>query len=176
MDTFVGRDNPVHTIRNELSDLRLHAHVRILSISGPGGVGKTFLLNHALSELDLPNLRYLLLRVDGNTISATLADIIIRDLIATAPPTIAGDPQYFRVSRQGWDYLQWMDASARAELESMASDDDALAKIIGAAYDGVVGLLEIIPNSKTRKVTRIAKRIRGRDLERFVAVARRAKA
>jgi hypothetical protein len=176
MDTFVGRDNPVHSIRDELSDLRLHAHVRILSISGPGGVGKTFLLNHALSELDLPNLRYLLLRVDGNTSSATLADIIVRDLIATSPPTIAGDPRCFGVTRKGWDHLQWMDASARAELESIASDDDALAKIIGAAYDGVVGLLEIIPNSKTRKVTRIAKRIRGRDLERFVAVARRAKA
>jgi hypothetical protein len=174
MDTFVGRDNPVHSIRNELSDLQPHGHIRILSISGPGGVGKTFLLNHALSELDLLTLRYLPLRVDGNTSSATLADIIVRDVIGTAPPTIAGDPQYFRMTRKGWDHLQWMDASARAELESMAKDDDALAKIIGAAYDGAVGLLEIIP--RTRKVSRLAKRIRGRDLERLVAVTRQAKA
>lgn len=176
MDTFVGRDNPVHTIRKELSDPQPHRRVRILSISGPGGVGKTFLLDHALSELDLPNLHYLPLRVDGNTSSATLADIIVRDLIAAEHPTIAGDLRYFRVTRKGWDYLQWMDASARAELESIARDDDALAKIIGAAYDGVVGLLEIIPHSKALKVTRFAKRIQGRDVERFVAVARRAKA
>lgn len=174
MDTFVGRDNPVHSIRNELSDLGPHGHIRILSISGPGGVGKTFLLNHALSELDLLTLRYLPLRVDGNTSSATLANIIVRDVIGTAPPTIAGDPQYFRMTRKGWDHLQWMDASARAELESMAKDDDALAKIIGAAYDGAVGLLEIIP--RTRRVSCLAKRIRGRDLERLVAVTRQAKA
>lgn len=175
MDTFIGRDNPVQSIRNELSR-QTDSHVRILSISGPGGVGKTFLLDHALSELDLQDLGYLPLRVNGNTSSTTLADIIVRDLIGTEHPAIAGDPRYFRVTRKGWDYLQWMDANARAELESIAKDDDALAKIIGAAYDGVVGLLEIIPNSKTRKVTRFTKRIQGRDVERFVAVARRAKA
>ena len=42
MDTFVGRDNPVHSIREELSDLRLHAHVRILSISVLAGSGRPF--------------------------------------------------------------------------------------------------------------------------------------
>jgi hypothetical protein len=176
MDTFIGRDNPLQSIRNALCDLQSSRHLRILSISGPGGVGKTFLLQYALSELDLQNLGYLLLRVDGNTKSATLADIIVRDLIATAPPTIAGDTQYFRVTRKGWDHLQWMDATARAELESIARDDDALAKIIGQAYDGVVGLLEIIPNSRSRKVTRFAKRIQGRDVEKFISVARRAQA
>jgi hypothetical protein len=175
MDTFIGRDNPVQSIRNELS-CQSDNHVRILSISGPGGVGKTFLLDHALSELDLQDLGYPPLRVNGNTSSATFADIIVRDLIGTEHPAIAGDPRYFRVTRKGWDYLQWMDANARAELESIAKNDDALAKIIGAAYDGVVGLLEIMPNSKTRKVTRFAKRLQGRDVERFVAVARRAEA
>ena len=176
MDTFVGRDNPVRLLRDELSNLKSQRPLRILSISGPGGVGKTFLLDHALAALDLPQLHYLPLRVNGNTSSVTLADLIVRDLIATLPPAIAGDAQYFKVTRQGWNHLHWMDAMARAELESMAKEDDDLAKLVGAAYDGVVGLLEILPNRKTRKVSRVAKRLRGKDVERLLSVARRAKA
>ena len=59
MDTFVGRDNPVRVIRDELTDINSRKPLRILSISGPGGVGKTFLLDHVLSELDLSHLHYL---------------------------------------------------------------------------------------------------------------------
>jgi hypothetical protein len=173
MDTFVGRDNPVRMIRDELTDLNSQRHIRILSISGPGGVGKTFLLAHVLSELDLSHLRYLPLRVDGNTSSVTLADIIVRDLLATSLPAIAGDIRYFKVTRQGWDHLQRMDAAARAELEGIVKDDDELAKLVGKTYDGVVGLLEMLSN---KKLTRVAKRIQGKNIERFVSVARRAKA
>ncbi|MBW2307813.1 MAG: AAA family ATPase [Deltaproteobacteria bacterium] len=176
MDIFVGRDNPVRAIRDELKDMKSQKNIRILSISGPAGVGKTFLLDHALSELDLDHLRYLPLRVDGNTNSVTLADIIFRDLISTQHPKVGNDARYFRVTRQAWEHLQWMDAAARAELERIAKDDEDLAKLVAALYEGVVGLLELIPTKKAKKMSRFAKRIRGQDVENLVHRVRRAKA
>ncbi|MGH7960404.1 MAG: ATP-binding protein [Candidatus Binatia bacterium] len=178
MNTFVGRDNPVRMIRDELTGINSREHVRILSISGPGGVGKTFLLDHVLSELDLSDLHYLPLRVDGNTSSVTLADIIVQDLLATSLPTIAGDTRYFKVTRQGWNHLQWMDATARAELESnaKAKDDDDLAKLIGKVYEGAAGVLETLLSRKAGKLTRVTKRIQGKDVEKLVSVARQARA
>ena len=41
------------------------AGLSILAISGPGGVGKTFLLNHVLESLNLDTLGYLTLRAGG---------------------------------------------------------------------------------------------------------------
>ena len=99
MNTFVGRDNPVREIHGELTDLNSQRNIRILSISGPGGVGKTFLVDHVISKLDLPALNYLTLRIDGNTSSITLAEMIVRDLLETLPPVIAGDIRYFKVTR-----------------------------------------------------------------------------
>lgn len=176
MDTFVGREDPVANICAELRVPTRDQRVHIVSISGPGGVGKSFLLDHVLSQLDLSKLQYLPLRINGNTSSVTLADLVVRDLLSTLAPQIAGDPMYFRVTRHCYDVLQWMDAKARVELESETKNDDALASIIGTAYDGVVGILEVVAPSRTRRATRIAKRIRGKDLEKFVAAASHAKA
>ncbi len=174
MSPFVGRDNPVEDISRVLSDQQPRTRIRIISISGPGGVGKSYMLNHVLSGLDLASLNYLPLRVDANTSSVTLADLMVRDLIATTPPAISGDPQYFRVTREGWHCLQRMDADARAELEVGAKDDPELARMIGALYDGTVGLLEVLP--KMKKASRVAKRFKGKDLEKLITVAQRSKA
>jgi hypothetical protein len=176
MSIFVGRENPVQEIHRALIDHNPNQSVRIISVSGPGGVGKSYMLDHVLSNLDLSQLCYLSLRADGNTSSTTLADIIVRDLIAMTPPSIAGDPRYFRITRKGWGHLQWMDAGARAELEANAKDDDPLAKMIGMIYSSAVGILEIVPNKKTKKVSRVVKKIRGSDVEKLVAQVRSARA
>lgn len=44
-----------------------HENLSICSISGPGGVGKTYLLNHVLSKLSPKTLNYLTLRMDGSS-------------------------------------------------------------------------------------------------------------
>ncbi|MGD9851058.1 MAG: ATP-binding protein [Nitrospirales bacterium] len=176
MSTFVGRESPVEDIRRAIIDASPKSKVRIISVSGPGGVGKSFMLDHVLSDLDLSHHKYLQLRVDGNTSSATLADVIVRDLIATKCPSLAGDPQYFRVTREGWNHLQWMDVRARAELEARTKDDDDFAQMAGMLFEKAVGLLEIIPNGKTRKASRVLKKLRSRDVERIIAIARRLKA
>jgi len=47
---FVGRNSPVKEIRDMLNDKNSKEKVRIISISGPAGIGKTFLLENTLMQ------------------------------------------------------------------------------------------------------------------------------
>ena len=45
---FVGRDDPVRKLTGWLNGEGWRSPVSIVSVSGPGGIGKTFLLEHAM--------------------------------------------------------------------------------------------------------------------------------
>jgi hypothetical protein len=77
---FVGRHEPLQRLVAVLTGReRAEGRLTIQSIEGPGGIGKTFLFNHALSGVDLGNRNYLTLRIDGGDPSArTLVRAVAR--------------------------------------------------------------------------------------------------
>src|SRR5438034_1294126 len=72
---FVGRERPVERLHEVLDGRPFGGgKLTILSIEGPGGVGKTRLLDHVLVGGRFTHRNYLVMRLDGgaNTVSAGL--------------------------------------------------------------------------------------------------------
>lgn len=62
---FVGRDDAIKRLHEVISgQLTSSDRVTIQSVEGPGGIGKSFLFNHALSTADLTSRNYITLRLD----------------------------------------------------------------------------------------------------------------
>ncbi len=77
---FVGRGDAVQQLRDVLSGKKASGgKLTVQSIEGPGGIGKTSLLEHAIDGIDLSSRNYLTLKVDGNASNAlTLTEVIWR--------------------------------------------------------------------------------------------------
>ena len=80
VETFVGRDDAVKRLHDVLTGHKAaDGKLTVQSIEGPGGIGKTFLFNHAIAGVDLSDRNYLILRTDGNEPSAgTLVRAVAR--------------------------------------------------------------------------------------------------
>lgn len=67
IEHFVGRDDAMKRIQDVLTGREAAGgKLTVQSIEGPGGIGKTFLFNNAISRVDLTNRNYLILRIDGS--------------------------------------------------------------------------------------------------------------
>ena len=70
LDHFVGRTNDVERMRNVLLGKdRADGNLTIQSIEGPGGIGKSFLLEHVLAQTDLRERKYLTCRLNGGELT-----------------------------------------------------------------------------------------------------------
>ena len=80
VENFVGRDDAVKRLHDVLTGHKAaDGKLTVQSIEGPGGIGKTFLFNHAIAGVDLSDRNYLILRTDGNEPSAgTLVRAVAR--------------------------------------------------------------------------------------------------
>jgi len=80
VDHFVGREDAVKRLHDVLTGCEsMGRMLTVQSIEGPGGIGKTFLFNHAIASVDLSSRNYLTLRIDGNDPSArTLVRAVAR--------------------------------------------------------------------------------------------------
>jgi len=116
-------------------------------------------------------LGYLTLRVDGNTNSLSLTNLIVRDLINVKLPSIAGDTKYFSETRKGWENLCLIDAQAKAVLLEKAKEDEKLANLIGQVYDKAISVLEMIPGDRTKIAAKILGNIEGEDIEKIFSLA-----
>jgi hypothetical protein len=98
VEHFVGRDDAVKRLHQVLTGQETAGgKLTVQSIEGPGGIGKTFLFNHAVADVDLGNRNYLTLRIDGNDRSArTLVRAVARVADgAEAEPIRGRAPGYY---------------------------------------------------------------------------------
>jgi hypothetical protein len=174
---FVGRLDPLRTVRTWiLGEATAGQQLRIASISGPGGIGKTFLLEHVLRGLpqeDLAGREYLTLRVAGSGGVRTLAQVVAHDLIVGCRDIDLKKDGFGRTQRCRL-VLEEMDHAARLEVESQAKDDPDLAKAIGKLFSFGAGVLEIVPFAPAKVAARLAGKLDGQSVERAVAAVQRA--
>ena len=91
---FVGRGDAVQRLRDVLLEkTATGGKLTVQSIEGPGGIGKTCLLDHAIVGIDLSSRNYLVMRIDGNDLSSlTLTGVVERLVNGARAKAIQGRP------------------------------------------------------------------------------------
>jgi len=156
---FVGRADPIAKLSTWLREEPARGSLAIGSISGPGGVGKSFLLGHVLRSIDLSSRNFLTLRLQGADGPRTLTDLISRDLLGSCQDLVDGKSNVFGVTLNARRNLELMDAKARAELEQAFQANPELVKTVAALYSLGVGLLELVPLPEAKIAARIGKKL-----------------
>nr|WP_283957539.1 adenylate/guanylate cyclase domain-containing protein [Microbacterium ulmi] len=146
---FSGRERELARLRDALADAAAGRGI-LMTVSGPAGIGKTRLVEHALAETPLPVLRARGDRYGANTPYRTL-QTLLRPLLgipASATAAEAGAELAAAVGARAPDLAPWLpllapafDAEARETPESDALDDafraertsDVLARFIAVA-------------------------------------------
>ena len=170
---FIGRDDPVRTLRERLSGEGLSRPASIIGISGPGGIGKSLLLEHALRGVDLQGRKYLSLRLSGAGGARTLGQLVCHDLLKSCTQLDAFSGSYFAETRKNLEALRTIDERARAEVESATTGDTALRQTVVELFRLGVGLQAALPELKKHVDL---SRIKEAELESAIRVLERAKA
>lgn len=95
---FVGRKNAAKQLQSVLiGEKKSGGNLAIQSIEGPGGIGKTCLFDHVADGIDLTSRNYLILRIDGNSLSVDTVEQAVIGLIdsATAKVSLNHTPRYY---------------------------------------------------------------------------------
>lgn len=97
---YVGREEAVHQLLSLLDGRSQHSSKVVLqSIEGPGGIGKTALFDHVLSQVDRAERRMLTMRVSGSASEQGDPFQLIHALIAgSMSPAAASKPVAQRFS------------------------------------------------------------------------------
>ncbi len=141
-DLFVGRadatDRLLAVLRGEHA---ADGAVTVCSIEGPGGIGKTALLQHALARVDLDALKYLRLRADGragveNADVFTLAARIV-DGAESLPTSKRPAGHFFPTTRRVLGLVSEVQKECVAEFSRIVPDDEGsrghFAAVLAAA-------------------------------------------
>ncbi len=142
---FVGRSDPVRKLKAWLSGEGLRPSISVVSLSGPGGIGKTFLLEHALRTSDLGPRGYLQLRIAGATGARTVGQIVCHDLLRSCTQLDAAGSTYFIETRRNLEALTSIDDQARVELDTTAAGSPELRQTILELFRLGVGLQGTLP-------------------------------
>lgn len=156
---FVGRADPVRAMREWLSAGNPGRKLSIASVSGPGGIGKTFFTEHVFDTLDLDDLQYLRLSIRGTERTRSLADIVAKDLIESTTQIPRKNRATFSLTRKAHRLLAELDDAVRAEMNRTVEGDSDLAKTIKSLLDIGVGISELIPHDAAQIAARIGKRV-----------------
>ncbi|CAN5736859.1 hypothetical protein BH11MYX2_BH11MYX2_38720 [soil metagenome] len=171
--TFVGRVETLRTLEGWLQgSLRAKASPSIGSISGSAGIGKTFLLDHALRETALETRRYVVLRVAATSLLPTLAGVVM-DLAASAKAGSFKTNDFPRVT-ECRRALEWMDGRAREEVEREVADDSGLAKTAAELFWLARGLVQFVPLPSAQVVARVANFVEPKHVEAVVRMVQKA--
>jgi hypothetical protein len=173
---IIGRHDPVERLSAWLRD-DAPRRLRIASISGPGGVGKTFLLDHVLAGTDLRARKFLTLRVQGTDTARTLADLVTRDLVTSAREITGPRARAFGVTLNLRRNLEIIDEQIRAEVQdALRGVDDSLGKPVADLFALGVGVLEWVPHPSAQLAARLGGKVDTKALAQVLDRVQRARA
>lgn len=140
---FVGRVQEISKLKKLLLESDDEpAKLRIQSIEGPGGVGKSTVFNTVLQEIDLDSHGYLTLRVDGADGHATTLTQLLKRLVdSAAHRSIAKKPcgYYFPATKDAILAAEEIRAEAIGELKKRGIND-ADIEAFSRCYDHIMSL------------------------------------
>ncbi len=129
---FVGRADALRQVHDVLTGVgTAGGNLTVQSIEGPGGIGKTFLFDHALAGIDLTARNYLTLRINSNEPSElTLLRAIERMVNNAEADAIRHRPSryYFPSVDRVVTAIETIRSAARAEFEEQHPDNDTAMK------------------------------------------------
>jgi hypothetical protein len=142
---FVGRVDPVQKLRGWLAGEGLRSPVSIVSVSGPGGIGKTFLLEQAIRTCGIEGRNYLRLRLAGVVGARTLGQMVCQDLLQSCTQVDVTSKGYFTETRKNLEFLRLMDGQARDEVEARVSGDPVLKQTVLEVFRAGAGVQAALP-------------------------------
>ena len=158
VENFVGRNDAVKRVQDVLMGREAaDGNLTVLSIEGPGGIGKTYLFNHAIGCVDLTNRNYLVLRNDGSDSdpsARTLVRAVARMVDGASAEVIRGKPSgyYFpSVDRVG-KTIEAIRTKAADEFQGRHQNDKdgrmALLRFLDLAFEAGKRINDAFPITK----------------------------
>jgi hypothetical protein len=140
---FVGRDTAVAKLTAVLQGrLSASGKLAILSIEGPGGIGKTCLFDHVMQTSDFTSRKYLCLRVDcgGSLLSAGLLPVMSRlvDSARSAPTLVKPAGYYFPAAKRTLTATEAVKARALHEFAGKAPGDAVTKSLFARLLDAAL--------------------------------------
>lgn len=174
MDDFVGRENAVQSLKSLLTK-RPSRRLVVASISGPGGVGKSFLLEHVLAGVDLEGEKYLKLSSHGRDAPvAGLIDLITRRLLQSCKQVDA-ENLYMRRTRECRKALDAIDKAFAVRVARAAKKEPLLGgvDVVRVLAHAGVSLADVLAHTKIPEVKATAMIAKGilRHVEKNPAIA-----
>lgn len=124
---FVGRGNAVNRLHGVLSgSVSSNDKLTIQSIEGPGGIGKTFLFDHATKGVVLKNRNYITLRIDGNDQSNRTLVNAVKSIVKSADGDVlrSGAPgNYFQEVDRVLKAMDMIRIEAEEEFQKLNPND-----------------------------------------------------
>jgi hypothetical protein len=142
---FVGRVDPVRKLKAWLSGDGLRSPASIVSVSGPGGIGKTVLLEHAIRTSSVDGRNYLRLTLAGSAAPRTLGQIICHDLLQSCTQLDPTGKDYFIETRRNLEALRFIDDQARHEVEATMAGNAELRQTVFELFRLGAGLQAALP-------------------------------
>ena len=137
--------------------------LKIISIEGSGGIGKTFLLDQFLQEKEeaIANLNFLTMRVSGNLDKTSLIDIV-KTLVFSAkgkgflePPTY-----YFPDTVNILNKIEEVKNSVVKEFEAKFPEKDNERNLLGDIIEDIFSLGEDVKNINSPNILKRAKGVK----------------
>ena len=154
---FVGRFETIERLRAVLNgQTRADGNLTVQSIEGPGGIGKTFLLNHVVTTTPLAGRQYLQLRIDGNDLSAASLIRAVSRMIDSADAEASRrhlDRSCFPEVTRVIEAIEAIRSEALAEFEQHSPADkegrEAFSRFLDVAFTVGKHINDIIPAHRT---------------------------
>lgn len=170
---FVGRDSPQEKLRSFIAGNLTSKKVRILPVSGPGGIGKTYLLDHVLATSNYKSRAYLEVRIHGSDNPGPIGSLGTDDWMKGSTGVDISQSQVYRRIKRCQSALSQIDAAAKSELLEAAADKDEVKAVLQKAFKVGRGIQEVIP--ALDKYVNL-KKVKDETVADAVDLARRAKA